>query len=187
MAADGADAHARAPGDFFDLGLQAHLGEHVLGRGEHPLPVAPGVAAHRPVRGAGVLACVRGHGGSRRNGMVLPIVANRNRHSASDGRRRCRHPSVAGLAEIDLTDLDNFADGFPHDLFAIHRREAPVWWHQPTDHTPDGEGFWSVATHARDARGAPRPRHVLVGARRSRAGTAARCSRISTSRGSSST
>jgi cytochrome P450 len=25
---------------------------------------------------------------------------------------------------------------------------APVWWHEPTEHTPDGEGFWSVATHA---------------------------------------
>jgi cytochrome P450 len=52
------------------------------------------------------------------------------------------------LATIDLTDLDNFAHGFPHDLFAIHRAEAPVWWHAPTAHTPDGEGFWSVATHA---------------------------------------
>ena len=23
-----------------------------------------------------------------------------------------------------------------------------MWWHEPTEHTPDGEGFWSVATHA---------------------------------------
>jgi cytochrome P450 len=52
------------------------------------------------------------------------------------------------MAEVDLTDLDVFADGFPHHLFALHRREAPVWWHEPTEHTPDGEGFWSVATHA---------------------------------------
>jgi cytochrome P450 len=52
------------------------------------------------------------------------------------------------LAGIDLTDLDSFAQGFPHDLFVVHRREAPVWWHEPTEHTPDGEGFWSVATHA---------------------------------------
>jgi len=52
------------------------------------------------------------------------------------------------LAGIDLTDLDNFAHGFPHELFVVHRREAPVWWHEPTEHTPDGEGFWSVATHA---------------------------------------
>lgn len=52
------------------------------------------------------------------------------------------------LAGIDLTDLDNFACGFPHDLFEVHRREAPVYWHEPSEHTPDGEGFWSVATYA---------------------------------------
>ena len=22
-----------------------------------------------------------------------------------------------------------------------------MWWHEPTVHTPDGEGFWSVATY----------------------------------------
>ena len=52
------------------------------------------------------------------------------------------------LATVDFTDLDNFAAGFPHELFAVHRREAPVYWHESTEHTPDGEGFWSVATHA---------------------------------------
>jgi cytochrome P450 len=52
------------------------------------------------------------------------------------------------LESFDLTDLDNFAHGFPHDLFEVHRREAPVRWHEPTEHTPDGDGFWSVATHA---------------------------------------
>lgn len=52
------------------------------------------------------------------------------------------------LAGTDFTDLDNFASGFPHDLFAAHRRYAPVYWHEPTEHTPDGEGFWSVATYA---------------------------------------
>lgn len=51
------------------------------------------------------------------------------------------------LSEVDLTDLDNFRDGFPHHLFELHRREAPVWWHEPTVHTPDREGFWSVATY----------------------------------------
>jgi cytochrome P450 len=55
---------------------------------------------------------------------------------------------AGALAEIDFTDLDNFANGFPHELFAVHRREAPVYWHEPTDNTPDGEGFWSVATYA---------------------------------------
>ena len=52
------------------------------------------------------------------------------------------------MADIDFTDLDNFANGFPHDLFAVHRREAPVYWHSATENTPDGEGFWSVATYA---------------------------------------
>lgn len=57
--------------------------------------------------------------------------------------------TLAGaLARIDFTDLDNFANGFPHDLFAVHRREAPIFWHEPTGNTPDGEGFWSVATYA---------------------------------------
>jgi cytochrome P450 len=51
------------------------------------------------------------------------------------------------LDGMDLTDLDTFAQGFPHDLFRRHRAVAPVWWHEPTSHTPDGEGFWSVATY----------------------------------------
>jgi cytochrome P450 len=55
---------------------------------------------------------------------------------------------LSALAGIDFTNLDNFANGFPHHLFQVHRREAPVWWHEPTEHTPDGEGFWSVATYA---------------------------------------
>lgn len=56
--------------------------------------------------------------------------------------------SLSGLSQIDFTDLDNFASGFPHALFEVHRREAPVYWHEPSEHTPDGEGFWSVATYA---------------------------------------
>ncbi len=55
---------------------------------------------------------------------------------------------TTAVTSIDFTDLDNFANGFPHELFAVHRREAPVFWHEPTDNTPDGEGFWSVAAHA---------------------------------------
>ena len=50
--------------------------------------------------------------------------------------------------DIDLTDLDRFVDGFPHDVFTFLRREAPVWFHPPTAHTPGGEGFWVVSTHA---------------------------------------
>jgi cytochrome P450 len=49
---------------------------------------------------------------------------------------------------IDLTDLDGFVDGFPHDVFTWLRSEAPVWWHPPTSHTPDDTGFWVVSGHA---------------------------------------
>jgi cytochrome P450 len=52
------------------------------------------------------------------------------------------------LDEIDLTDLDRFVGGFPHETFARLRREAPVWWHEPTGHTPDGVGFWVLSRYA---------------------------------------
>lgn len=52
------------------------------------------------------------------------------------------------LEEIDLTDLDLFVDGFPDEIFTMLRREAPVWWHPPTAHTPDGTGFWVLSRHA---------------------------------------
>ncbi len=50
--------------------------------------------------------------------------------------------------DVDLTDLDLFAAGFPHDVFTRLRAIAPVLWHAPTEHTPDGDGFWSVHSHA---------------------------------------
>ena len=40
------------------------------------------------------------------------------------------------LDDVDLTDLDRFAHGFPHEVFARLRREAPVWWHPPTPRAP---------------------------------------------------
>lgn len=51
---------------------------------------------------------------------------------------------TTAVTGIDFTDLDNFADGFPHELFALHRREAPVFWHEPTDNTPmaKASGRW---------------------------------------------
>jgi cytochrome P450 len=56
-------------------------------------------------------------------------------------------PTPVGMRNVDLTDLDTFANGFPHELFAMLRRDAPVFWHEPTAHTPDDEGFWSVSTY----------------------------------------
>ena len=50
--------------------------------------------------------------------------------------------------DIDLTDLDRFALGFPHHVFDELRRESPVWFHPPTAHTPGGEGFWVLSRYA---------------------------------------
>jgi cytochrome P450 len=52
------------------------------------------------------------------------------------------------LDDIDLSDLDRFQSGFPHDVFTFLRNEAPVWWHEPTEHTPDNEGFWVLSRYA---------------------------------------
>jgi cytochrome P450 len=51
------------------------------------------------------------------------------------------------LEDVDLTDLDRFADGFPHEVFTLLRREAPVWWHPPTPKAPGDEGFWVVSRY----------------------------------------
>ncbi|WP_433668631.1 cytochrome P450 [Nocardia sp. CA-136227] len=55
---------------------------------------------------------------------------------------------MGGVEDIDLTDLDRFARGFPHAVFDRLRADTPVWWHPPTPHTPDGEGFWVVSRYA---------------------------------------
>ena len=38
----------------------------------------------------------------------------------------------------DLSSYETFVDGFPHDAFVQLREHAPVWWHEPTERTPDG-------------------------------------------------
>src|SRR5579863_2498867 len=47
------------------------------------------------------------------------------------------------IGAVDLTDLDMWVRGVPHEEFARLRREAPVAWF------PDeGSGFWSVTRYA---------------------------------------
>jgi cytochrome P450 len=50
-------------------------------------------------------------------------------------------------AGIDLSDNATFARGFPHEHFTWARAHAPVYWHEPTAVTPDGEGFWVMSRH----------------------------------------
>jgi cytochrome P450 len=53
--------------------------------------------------------------------------------------------ATTDLASVDLTDLDLFADGPPHALFARMRDEAPVHWNR----SARGAQFWSL-TRAED-------------------------------------
>ena len=49
---------------------------------------------------------------------------------------------------LDLSDGRTFAHGFPHDFFTWLRAHEPLYWHEPTTVTPDGEGFWVVSRYA---------------------------------------
>lgn len=48
----------------------------------------------------------------------------------------------------DLSDGQTFAHGFPHEFFTWLRAHEPLYWHEPTAITPDGEGFWVVSRYA---------------------------------------
>ncbi len=52
------------------------------------------------------------------------------------------------VTPVDLSDDETFRAGFPHEFFTWLRERHPVYWHEPTPRTPDGEGFWVVSRHA---------------------------------------
>ncbi|MFN7149925.1 MAG: cytochrome P450 [Microthrixaceae bacterium] len=51
------------------------------------------------------------------------------------------------LDDVDLCDLDLFARGFPHEVFAELREQRPVWFHPATPNVPGGEGFWVLSRY----------------------------------------
>ncbi|MBI3965840.1 MAG: cytochrome P450 [Chloroflexi bacterium] len=55
--------------------------------------------------------------------------------------------SLRSVTLVDLSQRRSFAAGFPHEYFTWLRRHAPVFWHEPTEHTPGGEGFWVVSRY----------------------------------------
>ena len=48
---------------------------------------------------------------------------------------------------VDLSHGATFAQGFPHAHFIWSRVHAPIYWHEPTMHSPQGEGFWVISRH----------------------------------------
>ena len=51
--------------------------------------------------------------------------------------------AVSTLQDIDLLDPDVFVKGVPHEMFALLRREAPIYRHPE----PDGPGFWVLTKY----------------------------------------
>jgi cytochrome P450 len=60
------------------------------------------------------------------------------------------HATVpSALDEVDLTRHEVYRRGFPHELFSVLRKEAPVWRHPDTPGTERmGGSFWVVSRHA---------------------------------------
>lgn len=56
--------------------------------------------------------------------------------------------SAKTVTPVDISDDSIYRQGFPHDYFVWLRENDPVHWHEPTDRTPDGEGFWVVSRYA---------------------------------------
>ena len=65
----------------------------------------------------------------------------RPRASASCAFDEWRHRL---LDDIDLTALDRFAEGAPHEWFDRLRSEAPVYWNEEAN----GPGFWVLSRYA---------------------------------------
>jgi cholest-4-en-3-one 26-monooxygenase len=51
--------------------------------------------------------------------------------------------AVNSLADVNLFNPDTFVNGVPYDMFAVLRREAPVYWHSQ----PNGRGYWAVTRY----------------------------------------
>ncbi len=48
---------------------------------------------------------------------------------------------------VDLSYGRSFGRGFPHEFFTWLRHNEPVYWHEATEHTPSGVGFWVVSRY----------------------------------------
>lgn len=65
-------------------------------------------------------------------------------------------------SNIDLSDNATFARGFPHDHFTWAREHAPIYWHEPTAVTADGEGILGDEPARRRHGRHAGPSHVLL-------------------------
>ena len=84
----------------------------------------------------------------------IAIVGKRARQISSDLKWEIQRKleefavNTDTIEQVDLSDHETFRAGFPHAFFGWLRQQDPVHWHEPTQATPDGEGFWVVSRHA---------------------------------------
>ena len=68
----------------------------------------------------------------------------RSRARTEAGPAPCRRRGDDLPDSLDLTDLDAYVQGVPHDAFRVLREKDPVHWHEETG----GPGFWALTRHA---------------------------------------
>lgn len=78
---------------------------------------------------------------------MLLAAARRCEPALLVGHRMGKVGKYAARIEADLTDPDLFSDGPPHEVYRRLRDDTPIYWHPPTAHTPDEEGFWCLTRY----------------------------------------
>ena len=56
---------------------------------------------------------------------------------------------LAGPEDVDVTEAEQFRQGFPHEVFRLLRSQAPVFWQPMPAHVPDAvdDGFWVISKY----------------------------------------
>lgn len=53
------------------------------------------------------------------------------------------HGTIAKPDDVDLFELEQFTEGFPHQAFEVLRKQAPVYWYE----RPGQERFWVISKY----------------------------------------
>src|SRR6185369_14953481 len=113
-------------------------------QGLNALEAGPWDASELPHVGLGLYHLIFGYFADATLFEVLAQHDPRSPAAVARQRRFVKAALALRLDQIDLANPDTFVAGWPHDAFALLRREAPVYWH------PGGGaagGFWVVSKY----------------------------------------
>ena len=80
---------------------------------------------------------------SSATGPTCPSGSSRSTSTTSRAGTTMGIAADLRLEDVDLADHDNFVERVPHEMFALLRREDPVFF----QHEPDGPGFWCITRY----------------------------------------